>query len=201
MPKPSELVTEATQCLPPLMKAHGYKKHRRNFTKRTGESTAVLGIVSSTFNDHRTAQFYIDVGVYIPAIVQRSTIGDLKREPAHNVTTINQCTWTQDLSALAGTPQGSWEVMGTSPCEQINAEVFTMVKDVGIPWLEENVHLENFLNWLTTQTGFGAADTLWKFDRKEEAHHCLLRLPNRPNRPWGPTNQARVDEWLRRHPL
>ena len=200
---PRELIAEATASLPPLMKARGYRKYGNNFVKHVGENASILGIVSSSFNGAQQASFGIEVGVYLPEVTSRFIKrGEKNRKLVSKITTVNHSTWTIDIGFLTERKrQKWWEVKFAQRPADANVEVVTTVESVGLPWLERNVVLTNFLDWLTSQIGYGPAETLYMFDRRKEAYECLRLLPTRPNRSWGQHEQAQLDEWYRAHPL
>ncbi len=198
------LISDATKSLPPLMKANGYKKIGNNYVKQVGENWAALGVVSSSFNGRYAARFDIGLGVYLPEVTKRDIekLGSNKKL-VDKLTSLNNCSWNLSISDIADTNvRSSWEVREELTPEQADKETEFLVRTIAIPWLDRNVSLDNFLDWISTLEGFSAADILWLFDRKEEAHNCVMApAKNDPHNLWGPSKQAMLDEWLKNHPL
>lgn len=195
---PRTLIKKSTLSLTLLLKSNGYKKRGNSYTKQITESGSALGIRSSRWNGADYAEFGIELGVYFPEITRRSIdVLGRNHKLVETLTTVNQCTWTEDIGFLSGEKiQSSWEVCNERSPEEIDLEIKNLVEDIGLPWIDKNSSLEHFLDWLTVKGGRGAGEILWLFNREQEAYRCFSKQLADKAFPWQQIYPKSFISWI-----
>lgn len=173
-------------AIAPILKSAGFKKSGRTFHRVRSESTVLVNVQASQFNDRNEGRFTINLGHYDPEIAQRLGMSALSGPPKEY-----QCTFSKRIGQLL--PEGNdkwWIVTPGEDNSAISNDVTHAIQQYALPWLSRVETLPGLTDYLRNERSFDAATILNALGEKKSAEACLRRLIELHPELW-----QRVEEW------
>ncbi|WPD24451.1 MAG: DUF4304 domain-containing protein [Candidatus Electrothrix scaldis] len=190
MEAPKLIGTIASIVHKQILKPNGFRKKGMT-ASRQRTYPEILNFQSSKWNDSKSAEFTINLGIYIEEIHECSgahPVGD-------NIKEYN-CDMRERIGSLM--PGGTdywWEVREGSDPESIASEVIDALSSFGLPWFDKYQNLVNIASFYENKDPFMAAVTqvvLGNIKQAEEfaklAYMKAHKLRKRPLRDWALKN-------------
>lgn len=121
----------------PALKAHGFQRRQRRFTKPLGKCTWVAEVKSGPYNQGSQGRFSVEIGVFHPLWhEQLQALPRLRhQEPLSDPPRIWHCQVREDLGLLA-TRNTWWPIDDSTNLEATSAAVAQAVAGFALPWFK-----------------------------------------------------------------
>ena len=177
----------------PLLKERGFRKQSRTFRKEGGESTLVVNVQASQWNEGLKGQFTINLGAYFPDIEKICDSHEIKGGPKEY-----DCTVRSRIGqTMPGNFDKWWEIESSSNLDEIGKEVADSLKEYGLPWLERVAAKKSLRSELEIRREYlrAAGLSLLEGDVESAKKYVEEQLKNKP------LAASRTKTWARNHAL
>src|SRR5690349_8125841 len=121
--KPAEAIDFIVKDLAPVLKAEGYKKVGRTWTKDMGEFSFVISIIADRWNGEETgASFDATYNIYVPQVFEVLNTRPIPKHPKSY-----DCVFGQAISGFA--QPIPWEIFDNTNIDALKEIVSTKVKE------------------------------------------------------------------------
>jgi hypothetical protein len=156
----------------PLLKTYGFSKSGRTFHRKIGDVWQVINVQTSTSNIGVNGKFTINLGVYHPTIARlagKSLRTDKPKE--------YECIIRERIgSLLPAKTDYWWEITPSTNLEFIAQTIGSIIKDLGVPWLESHSNIQQIAQALREQPSIMSAAAALALQDKPMARQRIIRM-------------------------
>jgi len=156
-----------------LLKANGFKKAGRRWSKQVEEDWFLVGLQASTSNYGSTGKFVVNIGVYnteLEKIIKRFHYREGKIPNAEGST--SQCR----LGELAYGRGHWWEIDQDTDLQNLSNDIVEKMTLLGLPWLEKNNDLQALADRVKNELGVYTIALQLVLGKRQEAANQFQRL-------------------------
>ncbi len=125
--------------LAPCLREAGFRRKARTFHRVETDRIDVINVQGSKWNQGRTGEFTINVGIYFPQIAELYDPYLPEGLPQEY-----HCTIRRRLGQLMGKRIDKWWKLGRFTKEdKLSVQLAGLIREFALPWMEEMSDLEN----------------------------------------------------------
>ena len=177
----------------PLLKERGFRKQSRTFRKEGSESTLVVNVQASQWNEGLEGKFTINLGAYYQDIEDICDSHEIKGGPKEY-----DCTVRSRIGqTMPGNFDRWWAIDASSNLDDIGKEVGDSLKVYGLPWLERVASKKSLRPELESRREYlrAAGLSLLEGNLESAKEYVEKQLKDKP------LAASRTKSWARNHEL
>ena len=177
----------------PLLKQRGYRKQARTFHKIGEESTLVVHIQASQWNQSADGQFTINLGAYFADIEKICDSHEIRGLPKEY-----DCTVRRRIGQIMPSNLDKWwEINPGANLEEIGKEVAAGLSEYGLRWLESVASKDSLAAELESRREYLRAAGLSLLEGNVEGAKEYIQKQLKAK----PLAASRTRTWAKRHAL
>jgi hypothetical protein len=156
----------------PLLKTYGFSKSGRTFHRKSGNAWQVVNVQASTSNTGVNSKFTINLGVYHPAIAELAGKSIQTEKPKEY-----ECIVRERIGKLLPTKLDYWwEITPATNLEYVAQTISSIIKELGIPWLEVHSSIQQIAQALSAQPSIMSAAAALALQDKSMARQRIIQM-------------------------